>query len=186
MYLIVGLGNPGKEYDLTKHNVGFELVDMLASRTNATRWKAELKAETARAKMASDDVLFVKPQTYMNLSGEAVQALAHYYKVPVGQIIVAHDELDFEPGVLKIKVGGGHGGNNGLRSIIGQMGADFIRLRIGVGKPPSSDRGADWVLSRFSKQARPLVDEALVRAGEAIESILVQGVGKAMNEVNRA
>ncbi len=185
MFLVVGLGNPGKEYDGTKHNVGFELVDLLARRMNASRWKAELKAETTKVKVADADVLLVKPQTYMNLSGESVQALAHYYKVPPGQVIVAHDELDFEPGVVRMKVGGGHGGNNGLRSIIAHLGADFVRLRIGIGKPPQSDRGADWVLSRFNKVARPLIDDALIKADQAIEAIILKGAAKAMNEINR-
>lgn len=185
MFLVVGLGNPGKDYDGTKHNVGFELVDLLARRLNAPRWKAELKAETARVKVGDEDVLLVKPQTYMNLSGESVQALAHYYKVEPAQVVVAHDELDFEPGVVKLKVGGGHGGNNGLRSIISHLGADFVRVRIGIGKPPSADRGADWVLSRFNKASRPLIDDALIKGLEAVEAVIVKGATRAMNEANR-
>ena len=185
MFLVVGLGNPGKDYDGTKHNVGFELVDLLARRMSAPRWKSELKAETCKVRVGDADVLLVKPQTYMNLSGEAVQALAHYYKVAVAQVVVAHDELDFEPGVVKLKVGGGHGGNNGLRSIMAHLGPDFVRIRIGIGKPPAAERGADWVLSRFSKANRPLIDEALVRADEAVEAIILKGVAKAMNEANR-
>ncbi|MEZ0310759.1 MAG: aminoacyl-tRNA hydrolase [Myxococcota bacterium] len=186
MFLVVGLGNPGKDYDGTKHNVGFELVDSLARRLNAPRWKSELRAETCKVKVGNADVLLVKPQTYMNLSGESVQALAHYYKVEPASVIVAHDELDFEPGTVKLKVGGGHGGNNGLRSIIAHLGADFVRLRIGIGKPPQSDRGADWVLSRFNKATRPLIDDALIKADQAIESIIVNGVAKAMNAINQA
>ena len=185
MYLVVGLGNPGKEYEGTRHNVGFELVDLLAQRLNAPRYKNELKAETAKARIAGEEVMLVKPQTYMNLSGDSVQSLAHYYKVPLAQIVVAHDELDFEPGIVRMKIGGGHGGNNGLRSIIANLGADFVRIRIGIGKPPSADRGADWVLSRFDKKSRPLIDEALVRGIEAIESTMVLGAAKAMNDVNR-
>jgi PTH1 family peptidyl-tRNA hydrolase len=186
MFLVVGLGNPGKEYEGTRHNVGFELVDLLAQRLNAPRYKNELKAETAKTRIADEEVMLVKPQTYMNLSGDSVQSLAHYYKVLPARIVVAHDELDFEPGVVRLKIGGGHGGNNGLRSIIANLGADFVRIRIGIGKPPSADRGADWVLSRFDKKSRALIDEALVRGIEAIEAVMVQGAAKAMNEVNRA
>lgn len=185
MFLVVGLGNPGKDYDGTKHNVGFELVDHLARRMNAPRWKNELKAETCKVKVGDADVLLVKPQTFMNLSGESVQALAHYYKVEPAQVVVAHDELDFEPGQVRVKVGGGHGGNNGLRSIIANLGADFVRIRIGVGKPPQADRGADWVLSRFSKANRPLIDDALIKADQAVEAVILKGAAKAMNEVNR-
>jgi PTH1 family peptidyl-tRNA hydrolase len=184
MFLVVGLGNPGKEYEGTRHNVGFELVDLLAQRSNAQRYKNELKAETTKTRIAGEEVMLVKPQTFMNLSGDSVQALAHYYKVTPAQIVVAHDELDFEPGVVRLKIGGGHGGNNGLRSIIANLGADFVRIRIGIGKPPSADRGADWVLSRFDKRSRSLIDEALVRSSEAIEAIMVRGAAKAMNEVN--
>ena len=176
---------PEKDYDGTKHNVGFELVDQIARRSNAPRWKSELKAETCKVKVAATDVLLVKPQTFMNLSGESVQALAHYYKVEQAQVVVAHDELDFEPGMVRVKVGGGHGGNNGLRSIIAHLGADFVRIRIGVGKPPQADKGADWVLSRFNKVSRPLIDDALIKADQAVEAVILKGAAKAMNEVNR-
>ncbi len=186
MFLVVGLGNPGKDYDGTKHNVGFELVDLLARRLNAPRWKTELKAQTAKVKVGDADVLLVKPQTYMNLSGESVQALAHYYKVSPAQVVVAHDELDFDPGIVKLKVGGGHGGNNGLRSIIAHLGADFVRVRIGIGKPPSAERGADWVLSGFNKSTRPLIDDALIKADQAVEAVIMNGIAKAMNAVNQS
>lgn len=185
MFLIVGLGNPGRQYEATRHNVGFELVDEIAARHAFRGPKQESKAEVFRGHIGSTEVMLAKPMTFMNLSGDAVGALARYYKVELARIVVAHDDLDFEPGVLRIKVGGGAGGHNGLKSIASHLGADFIRVRIGVGKPPSAERGADFVLSRFGAVERRLVDEALDVAVDAIEVIIAEGAAAAMNRFNR-
>lgn len=185
MYLVCGLGNPGARYDRTRHNVGFEVVDALAHRFHFPPYKKDKKSEVARGKVGDDEVLLQKPTTYMNLSGEAVGPLARYYKIPPERVIVLHDELDFDPGTLRLKRGGGAGGHNGLKSIIQHFDPNFLRLRIGVGKPPPGRPGADWVLSRFAPDERVAIDEALVDAMNAVISVLESGVDKTMNEINR-
>src|SRR5690606_3086210 len=125
MLVVVGLGNPGPQYADTRHNIGFMAVDAIAQKYGTSPWKSWRKSLVCRASCGGEDLLLVKPQTFMNLSGEAVVAATQFYNVPPGQVIVIHDELDFEPGVVRIKIGGGHGGHNGLRSIIQHIGADY-------------------------------------------------------------
>lgn len=185
MFLVTGLGNPGARYDKTRHNVGFEVIDALAHRFHFPASKPEKKGHVSRARLGDHDVLLQKPATYMNLSGEAVGPLARYYKIPPENVIVVHDELDFEPGIVRIKKGGGAGGNNGLKSIISHFDPGFVRIRMGVGKPPSGQEGAEHVLSKFRPEERTLVDEAIVTACDAVEAILEKGVAQAMNEFNR-
>ncbi len=186
MFLVVGLGNPGREYEGTRHNVGFAVVDALQGERGFSAWKTSGNAQVARGKMGSQDVLLVKPTTYMNLSGDAVGSLMRFYKVSEGELVVIHDELDFDPGLVRVKVGGGHGGHNGLRSIMSHCGRDFTRVRLGVGKPPGGkDQGANWVLGHFDKRERVLVDEALALAGRAVEAVVDKGVQAAMNEFNK-
>lgn len=186
MFLVCGLGNPGARYDRTRHNVGFEVVDALAARYNFPNPKSEKKSVVYRGVMGDTDVLLQKPQTFMNLSGEALGALARYYRVSPERVIVVHDELDFEPGVVRLKRGGGAGGHNGLRSIIQHLsGADFIRVRVGVGKPGPGQPGADWVLSKFAPAERTAIDEAVIVACEAAVQVIDVGVVAAMNDVNR-
>jgi peptidyl-tRNA hydrolase, PTH1 family len=183
VFLVVGLGNPGREYEKTRHNVGFEAVDGLQAERGFAAWKTSGNAEVARGKVGSVDTLLLKPQTYMNLSGEAVGSVMRFYKVAESELIVVHDELDFEPGILKVKVGGGHGGNNGVKSIISHCGREFVRVRVGIGKPRGD--GANWVLGRFDKSERELVESALQLAKQAVLTVIEKGVQTAMNEFNR-
>lgn len=184
--LIVGLGNPGKEYARTRHNVGEETVALLAG-----RWGAKLKAGrdralAAEARFGAKRVVLAFPITFMNESGQAVGALVRRHKITdPGQIVIIHDELDLEPGVVRVKVGGGLAGNNGLRSITQHLHTqDYLRVRIGIGKPPSKERGADHVLSRLAATERLLLDEAVERAADAAEVIVAEGVDAAMQRFN--
>lgn len=184
MILVVGLGNPGKKYDRTKHNVGFEVIDLLASRYRYPVYKSWKKSATAKGLIAGVEVFLSKPQTFMNLSGESVGPQLRFYKEEPSSLIVIHDELDFDPGKVKIKTGGGHGGHNGLRSIMEHVGRDFQRVRIGIGKPPNVGHGADHVLGPFNKETRLLVDEAIEDAAHAAELIIEHGVKEAMSRFN--
>ena len=165
-HLIVGLGNPGREYARTRHNVGAEAVELLASRRNAN-----LKLSRSKAIVAElGSVVLAVPTVYMNESGEAVGSLARKYAVTPDQIVIVHDELDLEPGVLRVKVGGGLAGHNGLRSINQHIKSqDFVRVRIGIGKPRNKEQGADHVLKRVPLQERQILDEAVARAADALE-----------------
>jgi PTH1 family peptidyl-tRNA hydrolase len=184
MLLVVGLGNPGKKYEETRHNVGFKVIDLLAQRYRFPPLKNWKKGEVSKGRIIGSEVLLDKPQTFMNLSGDAVGPALKFYKTGPEQLIVVHDELDFEPGDVRIKLGGGHGGHNGLRSIINHVGKDFIRVRVGVGKPRDSDRGAEHVLSGFDRKTQIIIDEALEDAVRAVEIIIEDGVKSAMNQVN--
>lgn len=184
--LVVGLGNPGKEYERTRHNVGAEVVDLLAARHGA-RLKAEkgLHARVDVVNVAGRRMALAIPQTYMNDSGGAVAALARRFRVPPEQIVIVQDELDLPPAVLKLKNGGGLAGHNGLRSIKSALKSDaFLRVRIGVGKPVSKERGADHVLNGFSKRERTEIDVTLQEAADAVEEILAQGIDAAMTRYN--
>ncbi len=185
MWLIVGLGNPGSEYEQTRHNIGFEAIAALAEKHAFPTSKPSKKAQVAKGSVLGEVVALACPMTFMNLSGDAVGALCRYYKVESENVVVVHDELDFNPGIVRVKRGGGHGGHNGLRSIIAHIGPDFLRVRMGVGKPPSQ-RGAEYVLSRFSKAERPLMEESLDLSVHAVELIVHEGFSKAMNEINRS
>ena len=185
MLLVVGLGNPGREYDRSRHNVGFEVIEILGERHRFPEARSEKGALVAKGRIRDADVLLVRPTTYMNLSGDAVGAIARFYKVEPAEVVVAHDELDFELGQVRVKIGGGHGGHNGVRSVIAHLGRDFTRVRIGVGKPPAGVEGADWVLSKVDQSTRRILDEAAARAADAVESVLGDGVQKAMNLFNR-
>ena len=189
-YLIVGLGNPGSKYSRTRHNVGFETIELLATRLNAM-----LKAGRDRALFAevstttntqSKHILLAMPATYMNESGNAVGPLARRYAIsdPL-KIIVIHDELDLEPGVVKIKSGGGLAGHNGLQSINQHLKTqDFLRVRIGVGKPPSKEQGGDHVLSKIPARERELLDISVQFAADAVQLIVAEGLDAAMRNIN--
>lgn len=186
MLLVVGLGNPGREYERTRHNVGFDVIDRLASRGSFGAWRKAESALVCRGVMGSTEVLLVKPMTYMNLSGQAVGGLMRFYKVSLSDLVVIHDELDFEPGVVRIKSGGGHGGHNGLRSIEAHVGSrEFVRIRVGIGKPRSAADGANHVLSTFGKEERVLIDQAVDLALQAVGTIVEKGALAAMNQLNR-
>lgn len=184
--LVVGLGNPGKKYERTRHNVGQEAIDILASRHNASLKAGRDRALVAECRVHDVPVVLAVPTTYMNDSGEAVGPLARRYKVSdPSRIIVLHDELDVEPGVVKIKVGGGLAGHNGLRSISQHLKTDdYIRVRIGVGKPRSKEQGADHVLAKVSASDRQVLVEAIETAVSAVELILSIGVDEAMQRIH--
>jgi peptidyl-tRNA hydrolase, PTH1 family len=193
--LIVGLGNPGIEYQFTPHNAGFLAVDRIAEDCGVVVTNRRGKALTAKARLAGQDVLLVKPETYMNLSGLSVAALLREFEieVPSDGLIVLHDELAFPLGTLRINERGSGGGHNGVKSILGTLGTEeWIRIRIGVGKPPLEDGrevkagGSDYLLSPMRKQELAVLDEVLDRAKSAVEMVLTKGVGAAMNEFNRA
>jgi peptidyl-tRNA hydrolase, PTH1 family len=192
--LIVGLGNPGIEYQFTPHNAGFLAVDRIAEDCGVVVTNRRGRALTAKAKLAGQDVLLVKPETYMNLSGLSVAALLHEFEieVPSDGLIVLHDELAFPLGTLRINERGSGGGHNGVKSILGTLGTEeWIRIRIGVGKPPLEDGrevkagGSDYLLSPMRKQELAVLDEVLDRAKSAVEMVLTKGVSAAMNEFNR-
>jgi len=183
--LVVGLGNPGEEYDKTRHNVGAEVVEILARRHGGKLRKQKERSLTDQVTIGGKRVALAIPLTYMNLSGEAVAPLVRRYGVAPGQLVVVQDEMDFELGRLQIKNGGGLAGHNGLKSIVAHLHTqDFVRVRIGIGKPPGSRQGADHVLRRFSKAERKEIDVVLEEAADAVELILTEGVDVAMNRVN--
>lgn len=186
--LVVGLCNPGERYRRTRHNVGQEVVELLAARHDGTFRSAKEGALVAEVRIGGRRVALVQPQTYMNESGRAVAPLARRYGISdLSSLVVVHDELDLEPGRLKVKLGGGLAGNNGLRSLRDHLHSpEFVRVRIGVGKPPGGGaRGADHVLSPPSKADRELIEVAVVEAADAVESILADGVDAAMGAYNQ-
>ncbi len=182
MYLIVGLGNPGTQYANTHHNAGFAAVETLSD--PAKGWKSEHKALTQKTVIAGEEVLLAQPQTFMNLSGEAVQALMTWYKVKPEQLIVFSDDVNLDVGRIRIRAGGSHGGQNGLRNIIEHIGDRFPRVRLGVGKCPPKWDLSNWVLSKFSPEDRLIFDETLQKVPTLVKCYLEFGVGKCMERFN--
>lgn len=191
MWLVAGLGNPGGKYALTRHNVGFMALDAYAAGVGNPRWKEERNSLTVRLKLGlkSDDVevLFAKPQTYMNRSGEPLRALMDFYKIPLEQLIVIHDDIDQGYGAIKIHKNRGPGGHNGLKSINEVFGTqDYVRLKLGVGRPPQPKMDvAAYVLQNFSSEEQNELHEFLNVAGDAIESIIFDGLSKAATKHTR-
>ena len=185
--LVVGLGNPGDQFDGTRHNVGAAVVEVLAARADTRLRKSKARSLAAGVLMGGKRVVLAFPQTFMNNSGEAVRLLVKSYGVQEAHhIVIVHDELDLETGRLRLKAGGGLAGHNGLRSITNHLGTtEYIRLRIGVGKPPPSQAGSDWVLRRPSKADREILDDAVERAADAIEQLTAEGVERTMSNVNQ-
>lgn len=189
-WLVVGLGNPGKEYARTRHNVGEECVQLLAERHNAPLKAGRDNSLVGEARFGTgldaERVVLAFPLTFMNESGRAVSALVRRYRIESPeQIIVVQDELDLEPGALKVKAGGGLAGHNGLRSITQHLKTqDYLRIRIGVGKPPNKNRGASHVLTRVPARQRELLDIKVAEAADAVEMIIADGVDEAMNRFN--
>lgn len=186
MWLIVGLGNPGGEYKLTRHNIGFMAVDYFLQGLGNPPVKNQFKAEVAQVKWKDHQLIFCKPQTYMNLSGESVQPLMGFYKIPMDHLIVMHDEIDQPFGQMKIQKNRGHGGHNGIKSISGLLGsADYIRLRLGVGRPVNPNIPvADHVLGKFAKEEFEKMPDFLNRSLDAVESIILDGIQKASTKFN--
>lgn len=183
--MIVGLGNPGPEYAHTRHNAGFWLVDLLAERHGGVfRSERKFGAELASIRMDGPDVLLLKPQTFMNRSGGPVQAAAAYLKIPAGQILVVHDDLDLPPGDARLKQGGGHGGHNGLRDLIAQLGPDFWRLRLGIGHPGNRTEVIDYVLQRPSREDELLIRTAVSDAADVVPVLLGGGEQPAMHKLH--
>ena len=186
-FVVVGLGNPGTEYARTRHNVGAEVVELLARRHHATLRKGKERALVDQVGIEGKRVALAVPLTYMNDSGDAVRLLAHRYGVEPEQIIVVQDELDLPTAALKLKAGGGLAGHNGLRSIKAHVHSDaFLRVRIGVGKPVSKEQGAGHVLNKFSKSERIEIDVTVEQAADAVEAIVRDGIETAMNQFNTA
>ncbi|MEV4761594.1 aminoacyl-tRNA hydrolase [Micromonospora chokoriensis] len=184
-WLVVGLGNPGREYAGNRHNVGFMVADLLAGRVGARfgrHKRAVAEVAEARLGFGGPKLGLVKPLTYMNLSGGPVASLAQFYKVPAAQVIAVHDELDIEFGQVRVKFGGGEGGHNGLRSMSKSLGTkDYARVRFGVGRPPGRQDPADYVLSDFGAAERKELDFLVDRAADVVESVIVKGVEPTQN-----
>ena len=185
-WLIVFLGNPGPRYEMTRHNAGFMAADAMAKEKNVNINKARFKALTATCDIGGESVLLMKPQTFMNLSGDAVAQAAKFYKIPPEHVIVVSDEISLPIGKLRIRTKGSAGGHNGLKDIIAKLGTDaFPRIRIGVGTPPHPDYDmADWVLSSFKNQDAEDMLAAAERAAQAAQCYITQGADRAMNRFN--
>ena len=189
MKILCGLGNPGREYERHRHNVGFRVVDALASRLSAGPAQSKWDAEISQATHRGEKLILLKPQTFMNLSGRALAQAARFYKVPPADVLVVHDELDLPFGRLQLKQGGGTGGHNGLKSIVEQLGADgFVRLRFGIGKPEgpnAKERVVGWVLQGFFAEEERALDELVPAAADASLCWVEEGLASAMNRFNR-
>ncbi len=184
-YLIVGLGNPGREYDHTRHNIGFRCVDALAAAHGLTFSKKQSRALLAEGVIVDQKVLLVKPQTFMNISGEAVSSLLTFFKMPLKKMLIISDDLDIPLGTLRIRAAGGAGGQNGLKNIIAHVGTqNFSRMRFGIGRPPGRMAAADYVLQDFDRADTILLDETMTRAVRAIETWLCCGIELAMTRHN--
>jgi len=183
--LIVGLGNPGTEYARTRHNAGFQFIDELAARQGGVfRSEPRHRAELARVRIAGAELWLLKPMSYMNHSGDPVRSVASFYKVPVESILVAYDELDFPAGVVRLKLGGGAAGHNGMRDVIAQMGDGFWRVRIGIGHPGDRAQVLDYVLGRPPAAEAQLIRAALLAAVDVVPVLLTEGSQIAMNRLH--
>lgn len=184
-FLIVGLGNPGREYRENRHNIGFMLIDRLAVKLNARFSRLQSKALVATAMNNERKIILAKPQTFMNLSGQSVQGLVRFYKLPLTNLLVAHDDLDLPPGTIRIRPGGGSPGQLGVTSIIERLGTqEFPRLRLGIGRPPGRMEAPDYVLRDFSDGEMAVISETLNRAADAALTFVTEGLDAAMNKYN--
>ena len=186
MILIAGLGNPGKEYSSSRHNVGFIVVDEIAKRLGISLKKKSFGSLFAEAHLEEQQLMLLKPQTYMNLSGDAVSEAVEFFKIPLKNVIVVHDEIDLPLGSIKIKTRGGSAGHKGVRSIINCLGdGDFVRVRIGIGKPIQKSEVVGHVLSGFEKEEKTIMENMVVRAADAVLEIILRGLENTMNKFNR-
>ncbi|MDD3763923.1 MAG: aminoacyl-tRNA hydrolase [Nevskiales bacterium] len=185
LHVIVGLGNPGAEYEQTRHNAGFWFVDRLADRCHVSlRRESKFHGESGRGRIGGHDVLLLKPTTFMNRSGQAVQAICTFYKIAPAQVLIAHDELDLPAGTMRLKLGGGHGGHNGLRDIHRALGNDYRRLRIGIGHPGDKTLVLNYVLGRPSRADEDAIIDGIDRAADAVETWLSQSWDKALQQLH--
>ena len=186
MYLIAGLGNPGKQYEATRHNMGFDVIDKLVEEFNVPQAGVKFNAMYGKGRIGGEPVILMKPLSYMNLSGGPIRDMANYFKIdPETELIVIYDDIDTEPGQLRVRKKGSAGGHTGIKSIIQQLGTqNFMRVRVGVGAKPKDWDLADYVLGRFDRDDRQLVEDAQDRACEAVEMILADSVDAAMNKFN--
>ena len=187
MYIIVGLGNPGKQYEKTRHNIGFDFIDALADKYNISVLEGKFKALIGKGVIEGQKVILAKPLTYINLSGESVRQLIDYYKVDEeSELIIVYDDISLNPGGLRIRAKGSAGGHNGIKNIIQHLGHDkFMRIKIGVGEKPKGWDLVDYVLGRFTTEDRKLVEEAVGVAVEAAKIMVTDGIDEAMNRCNR-
>jgi PTH1 family peptidyl-tRNA hydrolase len=184
MWLVVGLGNPGSQYAGNRHNVGFEVIDQLLSRARAAPLRSKMGAAIGEATLRGQRVLLCKPMEFMNVSGQSTARVANFWKVPVDRTIVVHDDLDLPFGRLKLGAGGGAGGHNGLKSLISDVGPDFLRVRFGVGRPPAGHDSANYVLTDFSRSERDQLPALYATTADAVEEIIGVGLVPAMNKFN--
>ena len=186
MYLVAGLGNPGKQYDMTRHNIGFHTIDYIADQYGVKINKLKYKALYGECNINGEKVLLIKTQTYMNLSGESLVDFVKFFKVPIENVLVINDDISLDTGKLRIRAKGSAGGHNGLKSIIYQLQSDnFIRLKIGVGAPQHKDHElVDYVLGRFGKDEIPILEETIKKCKMAVEEIIKNGVESAMSRYN--
>lgn len=183
--LVAGLGNPGPKYTETRHNAGFWFVDALARRHGGTfRQENKFAGESARISLGGQEVWLLKPQTFMNRSGQSVKLLATFYKIPVESILVVHDELDLPPGEVRLKRGGGHGGHNGLRDIMAHLGKEFLRLRLGVGHPGHKDQVVDYVLQRPSRDEEADILRAIDHGLDVMSEVIAGELERAMHKLH--
>ena len=184
-FLLIGLGNPGREYANTRHNFGFMLIDRIAVRLNARGMKVQSKAIVMNTSHEERKLILAKPQTFMNLSGQSVQGLVHFYKIPLTNVMILSDDLDIPFGTIRIRASGGPGGQRGLSSILEKLGTkDVPRLRLGIGRPPGRMDPAAYVLQNFSRDEVDTLSEVLDHAAEAVLAFVTHGLNKAMNEFN--
>lgn len=187
MFVLAGLGNPGVRYAHNRHNIGFDVVQAFAEATGAEPWREKFGGEVARCGMGQLDVLLVRPMTFMNESGRCIQSVLGFFRIPVSELLVVHDELDLPFGTLRLKPGGGHAGHNGLRSIAQHLGTtEFARLRMGIGRPPPGFQGeiADFVLSDFDTEQRHALPELVSRGVKALRMVYRRGFAEAAKAVN--
>lgn len=183
MYLVVGLGNPGEKYDKTRHNVGFDIIDLCEGKYNFSINRTKFKGIYGETNIGGEKVIFLKPQTYMNLSGESVRAVIDFYKIPNENIIVIYDDISLEVGRIRIKTKGSAGGHNGIKNIIAHLGTDsFPRIKIGVGEPTGSL--VDYVLGRFTNEESALLEKSFEVVADAVKVMIMQGPNEAMNKFN--